>query len=496
MSVNADRSYKMKLRDVENAFKYRRIPYPKRSVELIALLAISCTFFLFMHTNKLNSRLKEMEVKLQPSEFSALGLTGNHISGHDAGKHDDINTLHGTYQYLKSTGQQRAHNVHAPRSLGELNGHDGGNHHRNSHNFHNHLHKASHDKQLAIPENTHEAHEDDELDEDDEDEDEDYNEHGYNLAADMLNNTKNAEVDFVFFNRVPKVGSQSLMELMRRLGKINGFTHARNPGSVKETIMMGKDGQKELIGELLTRAKPHIYSQHIAYINFTRFHLPKPIYINLVRDPIERIISWHYYVRARWYYNDMKAKLGDSAIAMPSDEFLNLDLDTCVRNHDPHCTFEQNQMVNPVGDHRRQTLFFCGMNRKLCMPFNSEVAMQKAKRTVEADYAVVGTWEDTNITLTVLEHYIPRYFRNAKVAYYLGKDSLSRVNRNNITRTVSEETRQMLRKNLTNEIEFYDFCKQRLYLQYAALSKGKRYAEDDYLLVPEQRNDNANDYEY
>lgn len=55
------------------------------SVELIALLAISCTFFLFMHTNKLNSRLKEMEVKLQPSEFSALGLTGNHISGHDAG---------------------------------------------------------------------------------------------------------------------------------------------------------------------------------------------------------------------------------------------------------------------------------------------------------------------------------------------------------------------------------------------------------------------------
>lgn len=51
-----------------------------RSVELIAILAISCTFFLFMHTNKLNSRLKEMEVKLQPSEFSALGLTGNQIN--------------------------------------------------------------------------------------------------------------------------------------------------------------------------------------------------------------------------------------------------------------------------------------------------------------------------------------------------------------------------------------------------------------------------------
>lgn len=44
--------------------------------------------------------------------------------------------------------------------------------------------------------------------------------------------------------------------------------------------------------------------------------------------------------------------------------------------------------------------------------------MQKAKRTVEEEYAVVGTWEDTNITLSVLEHYIPKFFRNAKTVYY------------------------------------------------------------------------------
>nr|NP_788536.1 pipe, isoform L [Drosophila melanogaster]Q86BJ3.1 RecName: Full=Heparan sulfate 2-O-sulfotransferase pipe [Drosophila melanogaster]AAO41232.1 pipe, isoform L [Drosophila melanogaster] len=514
MSLNAERSYKMKLRDVENAFKYRRIPYPKRSVELIALLAISCTFFLFMHTNKLNSRLKEMEVKLQPSEFSALGLTGNHISGHDAGKHDDINTLHGTYQYLKSTGQKVGYNVHDRRSSEEqLRTPTAHGHHHDHHSHHHHMHqqekidghkhKASHDKQLAVPDNKHkedEVHYEDDEDEVEENDDDLANDvgttdsEGFNFKADLLNNTKYAEVDFVFFNRVPKVGSQSLMELMARLGKINGFTHARNKGSAHETIVMNKQRQNDLIADLLTRPKPHIYSQHIAYINFTRFHLPKPIYINLIRDPIDRIISWHYYIRAPWYYRDMQAKLGENAIPMPSEEFMNLDLDTCVRNHDPHCTFTQMQIKNPVGDHRRQTLFFCGMNQKLCMPFNSEAAMQKAKRTVETEYAVVGTWEDTNITLSVLEAYIPRYFRNAKVAYYLGKDRLSRVNRNNVTRIVSDETRLILRKNLTNEIEFYEFCKQRLYLQYAALSHGKRFGEDDYLLVPEQQNEYNEDY--
>ncbi|KRF98515.1 uncharacterized protein Dwil_GK27969 [Drosophila willistoni] len=409
-------------------------------------------------------------------------------------------------------------------------------HHHHHHHDHDHtdnghghhLHKATMDKQLAMPVNkkskedeihygdndnndddNEEGNEkvginnDNDNDDDDDDDDEEADKEkmqeeldGFNFEADALNNTKNAEVDFVFFNRVPKVGSQSLMELMTRLGKINGFIHARNKGSAHETILTNKIGQKNLVADLLTRPKPHIYSQHIAYINFTRFHLPRPIYINLVRDPIERIISWHYYIRAPWYYHDMKAKLGDSALPMPSDEFLNLDLDTCVRNHDPHCTFTQMQMKNGVGDHRRQTLFFCGMNQKLCMPFNSEAAMQKAKRTVEADYAVVGTWEDTNITLAVLEAYIPRYFRNAKVAYYLGKERLSRVNRNNVTRIVSDETRQILRHNLTNEIEFYEFCKQRLYLQYAALSHGKKFEEDDYLLVAEQRNEYNDDDDY
>jgi dermatan/chondrotin sulfate uronyl 2-O-sulfotransferase UST len=43
-----------------------------------------------------------------------------------------------------------------------------------------------------------------------------------------------------------------------------------------------------------------VYVKHVCYVNFTRFNLPKPIYVNLVRDPVERIISWFYYIRAPW----------------------------------------------------------------------------------------------------------------------------------------------------------------------------------------------------
>ncbi|XP_053954282.1 heparan sulfate 2-O-sulfotransferase pipe-like [Anastrepha ludens] len=310
-----------------------------------------------------------------------------------------------------------------------------------------------------------------------------------NLHADNLNNTKKADVDLIIFNRVPKVGSQSLMQLLTTLGKLNGFTTSRDISKGHETVLIEPRKQRELALELLAKPKPHAYNQHLAYINFTRFHLPKPIYINLVRHPIERIISWHYYTRAEWYYQDLKEKMGHLAPLRPSDEFMNLDLDTCVKTNNLFCQFNQDEIINPSGDHRRQTLFFCGQNKKICMPFNSVTAMQKAKQTVDEDFAVVGTWEDTNITLAVLEHYIPKFFKHAKVVYYMDREKLSMVNKNAGKRPVSQETRDILSKNLTNEIEFYEFCKQRLYLQYGAISKFKSIDNDDYVLVPEHNED-------
>ncbi|XP_017072086.2 heparan sulfate 2-O-sulfotransferase pipe isoform X3 [Drosophila eugracilis] len=396
MSLNAERSYKMKLRDVENAFKYRRIPYPKRSVELIALLAISCTFFLFMHTNKLNSRLKEMEVKLQPSEFSALGLTGNHISGHDAGKHDDINTLHGTYQYLKSTGQLK------------------------------------------------------------------------HLTAAQLNNTPRAQLDTIFFNRITKTGSEKMMELLKILGKRNDFEARRDVEGLYEVVIMHDAYAKNFLRtEVLNCTRANTYTKHVAYLDFDQLDEPWPIYINLVRDPIERLVSWFYYVRAPWHFAERREVFGD-AIALPEIDWLKKNFNQCIEERDPECVFEQMEMGN-LADHRRQSLYLCGQVTAVCMPFNSHEAMQRAKKNVEEHYAVVGTWEDTNVTLSVLEGYIPRFFAGAKDEYYALRKKLGNVNRNAFRPTLSDKARVLLSQNLTREIELYQFIRHRLYKQYIAL---------------------------
>ena len=51
-------------------------------------------------------------------------------------------------------------------------------------------------------------------------------------------------------------------------------------------------------------------------------------------------------------------------------------------------------------------------------PFNTEGVLERAKMAVEKHYAVVGVLEDVNTTLTVLENYIPLFFKGATKVYY------------------------------------------------------------------------------
>ena len=46
---------------------------------------------------------------------------------------------------------------------------------------------------------------------------------------------------------------------------------------------------------------------------------------------------------------------------------------------------------------------------------------------------------------------------------------LSNVNKNSYKPPVAEYVKDIVRKNFTHEIEFYEFCKQRLHQQYLAL---------------------------
>ncbi|XP_050351581.1 heparan sulfate 2-O-sulfotransferase pipe [Nymphalis io] len=416
---------------MDHIFRQRRISVPKRTSELVALVAVSCTLFLFLHTRDLSTKLRRMQ-RLN-DDVTAF----NHLT--DRIQTDRTELAYASAQEYKEALEAIRRNTGAERSK---------------------------------PQRTLES----EITKSDEVDQELHEE----VLPDPweLNNTARADVELLFFNRVPKVGSQTFMELLRRLAIRNQFGFHRDAVQRVETIRLAPADQQVLASLVSAHTPPASYIKHVCYTNFTRYGFPSPIYVNVVRDPVERVISWYYYVRAPWYYVERKRAFPD--LPLPDPAWLKKDFETCVLSGDRECRYLEGETHEGIGDHRRQTLFFCGHDPQ-CTPFNSLEALQRAKRVVEQQYAVVGVLEDMNSTLTAMERYIPRFFRGALQMYWEELNRFNRINRNAFKPPVSEAVKQIVRANFTREIEFYEFCKQRLHMQLKAL-------KDSTITLPEPTN--------
>ena len=105
------------------------------------------------------------------------------------------------------------------------------------------------------------------------------------------------------------------------------------------------------------------------------------------------------------------------------------------------------------------------------------MALETAKANVVKHYAVVGVLEMWDESLEVMENTLPFFFSgeflpsliyNIYILFQVPKKQLQHHgldNQNLQKHQVSEEVKNIVRKNFSREIEFYEFCKKRLKVQ-------------------------------
>merc|ERR1712008_62529 len=218
---------------------------------------------------------------------------------------------------------------------------------------------------------------------------------------------------------------------------------------------------------------PLSYVKHLNFLNFEEFDKQNPIYMNMVRHPVERVISWYYYIRQNWYQIRVDKDTNFTTLknADTSPTYFKNTYEECFNGKLKECMYPLDNSIHHGGfggSHFSQISFFCGMKPE-CDIFGSEDGLKLAKSNVEKYYSVVGILEKWNESLQVMEHYIPRFFKNAGKTY---KDYMKDKprNKNNIKQKVSKEIKNQIGVNFTVEIEFYEFCKQRFYKQYLAIN--------------------------
>ncbi|XP_064486551.1 uronyl 2-sulfotransferase-like [Ornithodoros turicata] len=244
----------------------------------------------------------------------------------------------------------------------------------------------------------------------------------------------------LFYNRVPKCGSTTLLTLLRRLSGIHQFRHVHSKTYDKR--LLSRPDQEELAKMISSEPAPLSYDRHVYFLDFPSFGLSPPSYINVLREPTERIASSFYYRHS--------VGRGNLSVA-----WRQKSLEDCIVQGHAECSFLEGQE-----NHWALTVpFFCGQDPH-CTLIQNTWALQKAKENIDQHYTVVGVLEELNSSLALLEERLPQFFRGARHVFREQRLHQNR-NKNPIKRPVPTSVREMLRKNLSHEYDLYDFVQQR-----------------------------------
>lgn len=306
-----------------------------------------------------------------------------------------------------------------------------------------------------IKENNDDSSEMDEYSEEDE-----YTGSRYNVTPNAL---------LLVYNRIPKCASSTMQTILRRLSRHLGYEHVSS--LIYNQHQLSQDDQEELVDNLTTSAKAApstalSYDRHLYYTNFTLLGMDRPVYINIIRDPVERFISSFYYRRSEERLSRIQAR---GHPVSPSPSWVNRTVEQCVFYNDPECTFipgEEKEMI---------LTYFCG-HHNFCRIVGHQGALQIAKQVVSEEYSVVGLLDHMDTSLLLMETLVPRFLTGAlKVYLNIKQREHVIVNKNQKKPEVPMAVREELRQRMADDTDFYNFLEQRLFEQKQNFLSEQKY---------------------
>ena len=295
----------------------------------------------------------------------------------------------------------------------------------------------------------------------------------------------------LFYNRVPKCGSTTMKTVLKSLAK---FHPDKNPYYMIDDVEAGRKNYLEnqeimnqFISNVTQKAKTchklkrkfeipenlrrnHVsippiqallYVRHVHYLDFQLFEKRDPIYINIMRDPVEHWISNYYYLRkgmvkTKDQSEEIQKKWDHHEII--DEEERGISIEDCIKNQLPTCAKIYSDLIP----------YFCG-NYDWCRKRNQK-ALETAKNHIFKKYAVVGILEDLSASFTMFEKIMPRFFRGIVYQYTNLNDKLMEKTKTFDKKEESDFVKNYLRERLQPEIELYEFIKELLYSRLDMIS--------------------------
>ena len=222
------------------------------------------------------------------------------------------------------------------------------------------------------------------------------------------------------YNRIPKAGSSTMIGLAKALAVKNGFRMV-----TPEPYYSHMKIRRAIFDAISTNTKTlianHFYFPEIVYSNAIE-------YMNMMRDPVERLMSDYYYLRSL-------ERRGNHAVVY-RQKHGDMDIDQCIFGNSSYSG-------NCLPMSNLQTHFFCGMEGSSCHD-DEHTLMADAVANMDTFYSV-GITERFEDTLKMLEKRFPSFFHGALEMYQSKRNSAESHANTNEHPTASREAVEYLK---------------------------------------------------
>ncbi|EDO43385.1 predicted protein, partial [Nematostella vectensis] len=237
----------------------------------------------------------------------------------------------------------------------------------------------------------------------------------------------------IIYNRVPKTASTSFMGVVYDLSEQNNY-HTIHLNVTKNSHVMSVTDQLRFAHNITQWSErlPAFYHGHVQYIEFQSLGVTKPvIYINVIRKPLDRLVSYYYFLRFGDTFRPHKrrSRQGNKEVWGGLIELLEYII--------------------------KQLNFFFP-----CRSPGNKWALEQAKRHLVEKYLLVGLTEQLEDFITILETALPRFFKGATNRFQTGNKSHLRKTASK--QPLQQQTLDFFYKNKIwkMENEFYEFARK------------------------------------
>jgi hypothetical protein len=280
------------------------------------------------------------------------------------------------------------------------------------------------------------------------------------------NNYGTVKGNVLYYNRISKAGSSTMLALAAKLARRNHFHFVNAPGS--------RYHQPDIleVRRMLALPRPSFYANHHAIIPLSSPLLkgrPKPININMMREPIARYRSaYDYGIDAKSRSQSSAHKAVERRKRQGVCGCAGLDFNVCALRAPTQCP-RNTQLFTLAGQRTFKFLlnsteikYFLGNGSSRCSREKQMFAYTKAKEHIDHDYTFVGISEEFELSVKYLEKVLPQFFSGASKLY-------AQLPRERVTSHASDELTEHIKQIFSTDpcnwanLEIYKYTTQQFH---------------------------------